>query len=125
MPCVVRSSLAQSSRPSASVTVLDPLVSTLGEVGQNCPRHDGSAEEAVGLVERGLSPDMLVTDHLMPGMNGPDLARILQARYPQLPLVIVSGYTEGEDIAPDLKRLTKPFRCDELAASLAGLTGRE
>jgi hypothetical protein len=38
-------------------------------------------------------------------------------------VLIVSGYAESEGLAPDLPRLTKPFRKDELAASLAGVAG--
>jgi hypothetical protein len=37
-------------------------------------------------------------------------------------VLIVSGYAEAEGIAPDLPRLTKPFRNAELAASLAAVT---
>jgi CheY-like chemotaxis protein len=77
-----------------------------------------SAEEALGLVEGGLRPDMLVSDHLMAGMNGTDLAHDLQARLPTLCVLIISGYAESDAISPDLHRLTKPFRKDELAASL-------
>jgi CheY-like chemotaxis protein len=77
-----------------------------------------SAEEAMGLVDQGLRPDMLVSDHLMAGMNGTDLAHELQARLPKLCVLIISGYAESDAISPDLHRLTKPFRKHELAASL-------
>jgi PAS domain S-box-containing protein len=78
-----------------------------------------SAEEALRLIEAGTAPDLLVTDHLMPGMNGEELARRLRAERPELPALIVSGYAEAEGIAPDLPRLTKPFRNAELAERLA------
>jgi CheY-like chemotaxis protein/two-component sensor histidine kinase len=80
-----------------------------------------SAEEALRLLNGGLSPDLLVTDHLMPGMNGTDLARAVQSERPRTKVLIVSGYAESEGISPDLPRLTKPFRNLELAASLAAL----
>ena len=80
-----------------------------------------SAEEALKLVDRGLRPDLLVTDHLMPGMSGTELARTLQNLRPSAKVLIVSGYAEAEGIAPDLPRLTKPFRNADLAASLAAL----
>ena len=80
-----------------------------------------SAEAALALVDGGLSPALLITDHLMPGMTGTDLARELRERRPGMPILLVSGYAEDEGIAPDLPRLTKPFRNDELAASLATL----
>lgn len=80
-----------------------------------------SAEAALTLVEQGLAPDLLVTDHLMPGKSGTELARALLAEHPRLQVLIVSGYAELDDIAPDLPRLTKPFRSDELAAALSGV----
>jgi nitrogen-specific signal transduction histidine kinase/CheY-like chemotaxis protein len=81
----------------------------------------GSAEEALRLVEAGERPDLLVTDHLMPGMSGADLARTLREKAAGLPVLIVSGYAETEGIAPDLPRLTKPFRNAELADRIASL----
>jgi PAS domain S-box-containing protein len=81
----------------------------------------GSAEEALRLVDAGERPDLLVTDHLMPGMSGADLARTLREKAAGLPVLIVSGYAETEGIAPDLPRLTKPFRNAELADRIANL----
>jgi PAS domain S-box-containing protein len=80
-----------------------------------------SGEEALRLVTDGLVPDVLVSDHLMPGISGVDLARAARELHPQLRVLVVSGYAEVEGIAPDLPRLTKPFRNAELAASLAAL----
>lgn len=80
-----------------------------------------SAEEALLLVSQGLRPTILVTDHLMPGMSGAQLAQALRAQRPDLPVLIVSGYAEAEGIDPSMARLTKPFRNAELAASLSAL----
>jgi CheY-like chemotaxis protein/two-component sensor histidine kinase len=80
-----------------------------------------SAEEAVRLMSENDAIDLLVTDHLMPGMSGADLARKVRLLNPNLPILIVSGYAEVEGIAPDLARLTKPFRNAELAERLAEL----
>jgi signal transduction histidine kinase/CheY-like chemotaxis protein len=81
-----------------------------------------SAEEALGLLKTGTRADVLVTDHLMPGMNGAELAREARSIKPELPILIVSGYAEVEGIAPDLPRLTKPFRNAELAERLEALS---
>ena len=81
-----------------------------------------NAEQALRLVRDGLRPVLLVTDHLMTGMNGTELARVLQTECQGLDVLVVSGYAESEGIAPDLPRLTKPFRIDELAARLASLS---
>ncbi len=80
-----------------------------------------SAEAALALLDDGLAPDVVVTDHLMPGMSGAQLARALKAERPTLPVLIVSGYAESDGIDPSIARLTKPFRNAELAASLSAL----
>ncbi|HET9509655.1 MAG TPA: ATP-binding protein, partial [Sphingomonas sp.] len=83
-----------------------------------------SAEEALALIRDGLMPDLLITDHLMTGMSGAQLARTLKHNRPDLPVLIVSGYAEKDGIDRDVPRLPKPFRNSELAASLAALRGR-
>jgi CheY-like chemotaxis protein len=80
-----------------------------------------SAAEALKALEDGLKVDVLLSDHLMPGMTGSDLIRQIRARQPDLPALLVSGYAEAEGVAPDLPRLTKPFRQADLAASIAAL----
>lgn len=80
-----------------------------------------SAEEAVKFVNKGERFDLLVTDHLMPGMNGTELARAIRMAKPGVPVLLVSGYAGADGIEPGIPRLTKPFRKDELASSLAQL----
>ncbi len=84
----------------------------------------GSGAEALALLEGGLAPDLLVTDHLMPGMTGTELARRMAAQRPggtAPPCLIISGYAEVDGIAPELPRLTKPFRQADLAAAIGAL----
>jgi signal transduction histidine kinase/GAF domain-containing protein len=78
----------------------------------------GSAKEALHYIGTGVRPDLLITDHLMPGMSGTDLAREIVAKNPQVQVLVVSGFSEVDEIAHDLPRLTKPFRKDDLAAAL-------
>jgi PAS domain S-box-containing protein len=80
-----------------------------------------SAEAALTLMSDGLAIDLLVSDHLMPGMSGVELALTLRERLPKLPVLIVSGYADVEGLTPSLPRLTKPFRSTELAEMLASL----
>lgn len=82
-----------------------------------------SAKQALELLDGGAAPDLIVTDHLMPGMSGAELALVMRVRKPGLPILIVSGYAEVEGIAPDLPRLAKPFRYEELSQSIAALFG--
>ena len=93
----------------------------LGELGYDVVEAD-SAEAALALIDAGMAPDLVVTDHLMPGMTGSDFARRLLRGDPALPVLVISGYAESEGIAPDLPRLTKPFRRDELLRSLVALS---
>jgi signal transduction histidine kinase len=102
----------------------EPLVrastaASLAELGYGVIEAE-SAEAALLLLDSGVHPDILVTDHLMPGLSGVELARRLQQRAPGCAILIVSGYAEVEDLAPDLPRLVKPFRHADLAAALAG-----
>ena len=78
-----------------------------------------SSEQALNVVRRGLHVDVLITDHLMPGMSGTELARCIQSEVPGVAVLIISGYADAAGIAADLPRLNKPFRKDELAAALA------
>jgi PAS domain S-box-containing protein len=80
-----------------------------------------SAEEALQLVNAGLTPQLLITDYLMPGMSGSDLAHEVRRRLPRVGALIVSGYADFEGLASDLPLLEKPFRRAELAERLAAL----
>ncbi|WP_340265879.1 hybrid sensor histidine kinase/response regulator [Sphingobium mellinum] len=92
----------------------------LGELGYTVVEaHSG--EEALTLLDASDEIDLLVTDHLMPGITGTDLATKFQALRPGVRVLVVSGYAESKDISPDLPRLTKPFKQSDLANSLAQL----
>jgi PAS domain S-box-containing protein len=80
-----------------------------------------SAEEALRLVQGGFAPDLLITDHLMPGLSGIDLVRRLRAERAAPPTLLISGYAEDAAIPADLPHLTKPFRQADLVAALAAL----
>ncbi|MDV3455652.1 PAS domain-containing protein [Sphingomonas sp. HF-S4] len=91
----------------------------LRDLGYRVIEAEGAREALAYLA--GYPVDYLVTDHLMPGMQGSDLVREVRTRHPGVKTLIVSGYADLDGISPDLPRLAKPFRQDELAASLAGL----
>ena len=64
---------------------------------------------------------LIVSDQRMPGMTGVELARAVRASRPRTNVLIISGYAEVEGLAPELPRLAKPFRQNDLAESLARL----
>jgi PAS domain S-box-containing protein len=82
-----------------------------------------SAKEALAVLRRGDPIDILITDHLMPGMTGVDLAHTVIAERPEVPVLIVSGFAEVEGLPSHLPRLSKPFRQADLATVLQNLVG--
>ncbi|HEX9963961.1 MAG TPA: ATP-binding protein [Allosphingosinicella sp.] len=82
----------------------------------------GSGAEALRLMRDGLACDIIVSDYLMPGMNGVDLIRHARELSPSLPAMLISGYsTIAEGSGSELPRLAKPFRQADLAQSVAQL----
>ncbi|MBV8894971.1 MAG: response regulator [Acidobacteriaceae bacterium] len=61
-----------------------------------------SAEEALGVIGNGAQVRLVVTDHLMPGMSGTDLAHRLRESHPEVAVLILSGYADVEGVAPNL-----------------------
>lgn len=80
-----------------------------------------SAEAALRLLDSGTRIDLLVTDHLMPGMTGTELIDELRGRRQDMPALLISGYAQGDGVPTDFPRLTKPFRRAELATALQDL----
>jgi PAS domain S-box-containing protein len=81
----------------------------------------GAAEDAARALAEGIAADLVVTDHLMPGMSGIELARIVRATRPGVPVLIISGYADEAGVDTGLPRLGKPFRHADLAAMLGSL----
>ena len=77
-------------------------------------------EEALRLGQESAgSIRLLLTDLVMPGMNGRILAAHLQVRYPEMQVLYMSGYKDyaiGVDavLEPDANYLSKPFTPDSL-----------
>jgi CheY-like chemotaxis protein len=64
--------------------------------------------------------DLLITDYAMPRMNGSELVDAVRAGWPELPVLIVSGYAEiPGGAALGIPRLPKPFRPHQLASAIA------
>ena len=80
--------------------------------------------EALAAARDGAAPiDVLVTDVVMPGMNGRELARALATRLPGLRVLYMSGYTDAGVAQQGLIEggtafLSKPFTPDALARKL-------
>ncbi len=84
--------------------------------------------EALELVER-LHPDILVTDIRMPGCHGLELIQRAKEKFPQLEIVIISGYAHFEFAQTAIKYgvgdyLLKPIKREELMSTLEKLGQR-
>jgi len=90
----------------------------LGELGYHVIEA-GSGLAALKLLDEGARADILMTDHLMPGMTGLELIEAVRQNGAIPRVLLMSGYAEAAGVAPDLRRLTKPFRQAELSLSLA------
>jgi CheY-like chemotaxis protein len=82
--------------------------------------------EALAAIEQHSGPVHLVlTDIKMPGMNGRELGRQVEARWPGKPSLSMSGFAsevfQGGLLEPDAPFLAKPFTQDDLAAKVRSL----
>jgi PAS domain S-box-containing protein len=121
---------AEQSRRTRACTVLavddDPLIlfSTavmLEDMGYSV-LSAGSAEQALAILdEPGKGVDVLVTDQMMPGMTGTDLAERVRIARPDLPVLLVTGYDDGDSTIGLYPQLSKPFDQQRLATALADL----
>jgi len=75
-----------------------------------------SAEAALKLLGEGAKIDLVFSDIVMPGtIDGVGLAGEVRTRYPHLPVILTTGYSDAAQAAPpDLKILRKPFDSDAL-----------
>jgi CheY-like chemotaxis protein len=71
--------------------------------------------------------DVVLSDVIMPGMNGVELARRIRDRFPALPVVLTSGYStvladEGLD---GFELVRKPYSVDVLSRVLRQATSKK
>ena len=64
-----------------------------------------------------LSPD---PDVRMPGMSGPELARVVQERRPDIKIVLTSSYVGEEAVPSGLAFVPKPRRVEQVAKAIKG-----
>ena len=106
----------------------DPLVlmttaAMLEELG--CQVFEAeSAEQALDILAQN-SVQLVLTDQAMPHMTGSQLADFIRHRYPQLPVILATGYADKlAGRAGTLPRLGKPFGMDALAEKIAAVMGQ-
>jgi len=87
-----------------------------------------NGEVALELIEKNPRPDLLVSDVVMPAMDGPTMARRVRLRYPDLPILFMSGYAEEQlRRSIDLENVAfipKPFSVQQLAEAARDALGQ-
>ncbi len=82
-----------------------------------------NGEAAIEILDAGEAVDILVTDIVMPGLDGPSLIRQVREKRPDLRVICISGYTEDSfrkriDFSDNIHFLPKPFSLQQLAGKV-------
>jgi PAS domain S-box-containing protein len=120
-------SKSQDSAVGTKMRVLavddDPLVllntlAMLEELGHE-PVEAMSGAKALDILSQDENIDVVVTDQAMPHMTGMQLVESLRERWPELRVVIATGYAElPSDSRASFTKLSKPFGQNDLARAL-------
>ena len=85
-----------------------------------------SGPEALKILGSGKKIDVVVTDQGMPQMTGLQLAEKIQASWPDLPIILATGYAELPKTGTlKLPRLSKPYQQEEIGAAISRLVAGE
>lgn len=95
----------------------------LRELGHVVHEAAGGAE-ALRKLGSGLEVDAIVTDYMMPRMNGAEFARRVREQRPDARIMLITGYAGG-DLNLELPQLAKPFRQADIAAALERLVDED
>ena len=85
-----------------------------------------SAKEALERLAGGEKPRLIFSDIVMPGgISGIELARKVRDRFPELPILLTTGYSEQVADSHGFPVLQKPYEMDTLASALGNVLKRE
>lgn len=97
----------------------------LGEFGFECTIAH-SAKEALEQLSGGNRPKLIFSDIVMPGgISGIELARKVRDRFPELPILLTTGYSEQVGGTHGFPVLQKPYQMDALAHALGSVLKQE
>jgi CheY-like chemotaxis protein len=103
----------------------DPLVLTntvamLEDLGHTAIAAS-SGRQALDVLREEDSIDLVITDEIMPAMTGTELAKAIRADWPELSIILATGFAEAPLDRGRLPRLRKPFSQAELAEIVSSL----
>ena len=84
-----------------------------------------SADEALALLGGEGQFDLLLSDIVMPGTNGIELARRVHENHPGLPVLLATGYSDDvlKGAAAEFRMISKPYGPTALADAVAASLG--
>ena len=85
------------------------------------------ASAALELLRDGQKVDLIFSDIMMPdGMDGLGLAEILKTEFPDVPILLTSGYSDvaADAVTKGFQVIRKPYRMEELGMWFRTLPGR-
>lgn len=83
-----------------------------------------SGNKALEILRAGTPVHVVVSDEAMPGMRGTELAAEIRASWPDLPVILATGYAElPKDTQLKLPLLRKPYAQEDLAAAIVDVLG--
>jgi len=77
-----------------------------------------SGRRALEILQAGQRVDLVIADQAMPGMTGSELSREIAALWPDLPVILATGYAELPASAQPKVKLAKPFGPEKLARAI-------
>ena len=110
-------------------TILAPVTDTLRGLNYKVLEAAGG-ETALALVHQPGPIDLLLTDVVMPGMNGRTLSEAAQQHRPHLKILYMTGYSRNAIVHqgrldPGVALIQKPFSESALAARVHGMLSEE
>jgi DNA-binding response OmpR family regulator len=104
------------------------LADVLEELGYNVLLAS-DARPAIPILQSDRRIDLMVSDVMLPHINGRKLAEIARASRPDLKVLFVTGYAEdarsrGDFLEPGMDMMTKPFALDELGTKVRAIIER-
>ena len=98
---------------------LDAVAMVLTHLG-HCVAKAYSTREALDLLDEASDVDLVISDIRMPGVDGFDFRRVLRHRFPNLPVILVTGIAISEDdaVPRDALILRKPISIEDMQTAV-------
>lgn len=140
MPAAAQVAAGSEAGPAATVLVVEDeqsirqlIVKSLERNGYKVLQASGPIEALALTATQSVQPDLLVTDLMVPGMDGRTFAARMREKWPGLPVLYVSGFTGDPELTAQLSRgvlpantrfLAKPFGTRDLLEAAGALLTR-